>query len=167
MMRGNLGRNLSIHFVEGSAGEKPLIDVHDGAVHLCFGKGCVDHRFTPCCARGYVFATDAGNTGAPGKLRKSGRAISCRENLERCSNLREVSSAMFHGERIENRTTADRHLRRVSTHDKAITKHTNYRRFKTKLHETPFAGTYLTFGFEHAHARENFSRAEMNTHALA
>ena len=73
---------------------------------------------------------------------------------------------MFHGKRIENRPAADGYLRRVSTDDKSIAGHPNYRRFKAKLYEPVPAGTYLAIGFEHTHTRENFRCAHMNPHPL-
>ena len=73
---------------------------------------------------------------------------------------------MFHRKRIENHPATDGDLRRVSTHNKTIAEHANYRCFEAELHETFLAGTYLAIGRKHTHPRENFSGAEVNTHAL-
>src|SRR2546423_1898978 len=73
---------------------------------------------------------------------------------------------MLRRKRVKNHAAANRNLWRVRTKNEAIAEHAHDRSLSSELNETTLAGFDLTAFRQHAHARQNLRRADVNPHAL-
>jgi hypothetical protein len=77
------------------------------------------------------------------------------------------SPTVTQGVRVQYFAACDGALRRVGAEDEALARQSGDRRFESQLHEARRARRYLARLFQRRDARQNFRRAEVNSHSLS
>src|SRR5437763_10657345 len=74
---------------------------------------------------------------------------------------------MSHRKWIEYRSSRDRLSGRVTSQNKTITMHRNYRSFESQLRKTTTPGRNLRQSFQYSHTAQHFRRSDVKTYSRA